>query len=103
MNNINLNQYGWSECLDGFQKLAPTIKELEMNQVDPMDLKQQIKAILGLYRGLLLDAVESEYGDNQVSWRFVRGRLLKLLGDRGLEAALLKIAEYGGTGNKDTA
>ncbi len=48
-------------------------------------LEQDILDAIGFYRGLVLDSVEQEMGLNDERWKFVRGRLLKCFGDRGLQ------------------
>lgn len=53
---------------------------------------EKIKAILDFYRGLVLDAVESEITEIW-RWRPLRSRLLKALGDRGLEGKLLELID----------
>ncbi len=53
---------------------------------------EKIKAILDFYRGLVLDAVEPEITEIW-RWRPLRSRLLKALGDRGLEGKLLELVD----------
>lgn len=60
-----------------------------MNQADQFK-NQQITETMSLYRGLILDAVEIEMSDSK-AWPTTRSRLLKLLGDRGLEGKLRAI------------
>ncbi|WP_413289303.1 hypothetical protein [Bdellovibrio sp. HCB337] len=62
-----------------------------MNQQTPntISLEKQIKEIIDLYRSMILDAVEQELGDSP-NWKFLRGRLLKALGDRGLEGRIIE-------------
>lgn len=50
----------------------------------------QIQEALGRYRSLILDVCEQEMGDSP-RWKFLRSRLLKYLGSRGLEDELTKI------------
>ena len=57
------------------------------------DFPQSQKRILeGLdfYRGLIIDAVEQE-ASNLASWPYLRSRLLKCLGEKGLEGFLKTI------------
>ncbi|MBK8204972.1 MAG: hypothetical protein IPK68_22640 [Bdellovibrionales bacterium] len=44
----------------------------------------QIIETINFYRGLILDLVEVEMAETQ-NWPAVRSRLLRLLGDKGLE------------------
>ena len=60
-----------------------------MNQSAHQKYQQVLEAI-SFYRGLILDAVENELSDTQ-TWPSTRSRLLKLLGDRGLEGKLREI------------
>ncbi len=45
---------------------------------------------LDFYRGLVLDSVEQELGGTE-KWPYLRGRLLKALGDRGLAGRIREI------------
>ncbi len=67
----------------------PIQGRLRMNQIDQFK-NQQITETMSLYRGLILDAVEVEMSDLR-TWPTTRSRLLKLLGDRGLEGKLRDI------------
>jgi len=54
----------------------------------------EIMEIFNLYRGMILDGMELEIEDaNQ--WKKVRSRLLKLLGDRGLEGRIINTLKNG--------
>lgn len=53
-------------------------------------LKRQIIDVVDQYRSMILDPVEQEMGDSP-SWKYVRSRLLKALGDRGLAGRLLEV------------
>lgn len=61
-----------------------------MNQIQTQKLEDNLRATIGLYRGLVLDACEAELA-NQQQWSYLRSRLLKLLGDRGLEGKIFSI------------
>lgn len=50
-------------------------------------LEKGMLEIVDFYRGLILDMVEQELGGDS-NWSFVRGRLLKAMGDRGLSGRL---------------
>lgn len=53
--------------------------------------EEQLLEVIDFYRGLILDSVQSEMRENPEGWKFVRARLLKALGDRGLSGKILKI------------
>lgn len=57
-----------------------------------MDNSQHIKLLetIEFYRGLVLDSVELELGESP-QWKRLRSRLLKILGDRGLEGRINEI------------
>jgi len=57
---------------------------------------RQIIETIGFYRGLLLDSVEHEMGGDP-KWGYLRSRMLKILGDRGLEGRVQEILTQGGT------
>jgi hypothetical protein len=61
-----------------------------VNPIRTQKLDDNLRATIGLYRGLVLDACESELA-NQQQWTYLRSRLLKLLGDRGLEGKIFAI------------
>ncbi|MBL7672062.1 MAG: hypothetical protein JNM39_16360 [Bdellovibrionaceae bacterium] len=52
--------------------------------------QQQVLEAISFYRGLILDAVENELSETQ-AWPSTRSRLLRLLGDRGLEGKVREI------------
>lgn len=59
------------------------------NQVEA----NRIRETFGFYRGLILDLLEQELGDDK-NWSFIRSRILKILSpDRGLEHKILEILE----------
>ena len=51
---------------------------------------QQLIETLNFYRGLIIDTVEVEMCDSK-AWPTTRSRLLRLLGDRGLDGKLREI------------
>lgn len=54
---------------------------------------KQAQEVFGFYRGLILDLLEQELGE-QKNWNFIRSRILKILSqDRGLEFKILEIIE----------
>jgi hypothetical protein len=46
-------------------------------------LEQRLLEAIDQYRSIILDPVQQELGDTP-NWKFLRSRLLKALGDRGL-------------------
>lgn len=60
-------------------------------------LERGLLEILDFYRGLVLDTVEQELGGDG-NWQFVRARLLKAFGDRGLAGRIRELlaVELGG-------
>ena len=65
-------------------------------------LERGLRDTVDFYRGLILDMVEQENGGSS-SWSFLRGRLLKALGDRGLSGRITEVlnAEFGVGGKKN--
>lgn len=58
-------------------------------------LEKDILEAINFYRGLVLDSVEYELGSDDQRWRYIRSRLLKCLGDRGLHGKVLeKFSEH---------
>ena len=53
-------------------------------------LERGLEEVVDFYRGLILDMVEQELGAGD-NWPFMRGRLLKALGDRGLVGRLREV------------
>lgn len=53
-------------------------------------LESRLLEALAFYRGLILDSVEQELG-GEANWPFLRGRLLKSMGDRGLAGRIREI------------
>lgn len=60
-------------------------------------IEKNIKETISFYRAIILDLVEQECGE-QKNWKFIRGRLLKALGESGLEGRLISIIknDFGG-------
>jgi hypothetical protein len=54
------------------------------------DRLERVIEVVDFYRGMVLDIAEHELGTAD-SWHFVRGRLLKALGDRGLTGKIRDI------------
>lgn len=52
---------------------------------------QQTTEIIDFYRGLILDAIEDGVEPDQ--WKRLRPRLLKALGDRGLEGKIREVID----------
>lgn len=55
------------------------------------NLSKKASEIIDFYRGLIIDAVESDVTKEQ--WAKIRPRLLKAMGDRGLEKKILDLLE----------
>ena len=55
--------------------------------------------VAGFYRGMVLDACEQELADSP-RWQFLRSRLLKIFGERGLQQKILEIMS-GQSGGRD--
>ena len=53
---------------------------------------EKINKIVDLYRGFILDIVEQECGESP-RWQFIRNRLLRYLGQSGLQGKLFSILE----------
>lgn len=53
-----------------------------------MNTNEKVIEIVSFYRGAIMDAVEFEMGQGSDEWRALRPRLLKLLGQGGLERKL---------------
>lgn len=53
-------------------------------------LEERMLEVTDFYRGFVMDIAEQELGSNE-NWQFVRGRLLKALGDRGLVGKLREV------------
>jgi hypothetical protein len=58
-------------------------------QTQSKQLKELLE-MLGFYRGMVLDACEQEMGESP-RWAFLRSRLLKIFGQRGMEEKIIKI------------
>ncbi len=53
-------------------------------------LERHLIETVDYYRGLCLDLAEQQFGGTD-EWPFVRARLLKLWGDRGLTGRLIEV------------
>ena len=65
--------------------------------MDAKNSKQfkEIQRAIGFCRGHILDSCELEIG-GQPNWRFFRSRILKLLGESGLEGNIAEILNASG-------
>lgn len=63
---------------------------MENNETVGVRLDRRLSEVIDFYRGLILDAVEQELGA-EPNWPFLRGRLLKSMGDRGLAGKVREI------------
>lgn len=53
-------------------------------------LERRLLEVVDQYRSMILDPVEQEIGDSP-SWTYLRSRLLKALGDRGLAGRIREV------------
>ena len=74
---------------NGSSSSASRNSEDKMNSISSIQL-EQVKAWVNFYRGQVLDLVEQELADSP-QWPFVRNKLLKIFGDRGLEEKVISI------------
>ena len=58
-------------------------------------LIKNIKELVGFYRGMTIDAVEQEMEKSPEWQQYIRPRLLKIFGDRGLEGKLIALIQGG--------
>lgn len=72
-----------------------------MDQILNHEQKEKIIRVVDFYRGMILDAVEAEVGELS-NWKYLRGRLLKLLGHSGLEGKIQEILDevHSGVGHE---
>jgi hypothetical protein len=56
------------------------------------NLENTICEVVDFYRGFVLDTVEQEIGGSS-NWLFIRARLLKALGDRGLIGRIREVIQ----------
>ena len=59
---------------------------------DRETVSRQILTAIDFYRGLVLDSCEAELSEGN-SWRFIRARILKAFGDKGLSGSVLSILD----------
>lgn len=53
-------------------------------------LENRLLEVIDHYRSMILDPVEQELGDSP-SWKYLRSRLLKAMGDRGLAGRVREV------------
>ena len=63
---------------------------MKSTEVQKNRLEQGLLEVIDFYRGIILDAVEQNFGGDD-DWPFLRKRLLKALGDRGLSGRITEI------------
>ncbi len=56
------------------------------------NLERRLLEVVDQYRSMIMDPIEQELGDNP-NWMYIRSRLLKALGDRGLSGRITEILE----------
>ena len=64
-----------------------------MKSVTSLEI-EQIRSWINYYRGQTIDTIEQEMSGSP-KWPYVRNRLLKIFGDRGLEEKVLSILSPG--------
>lgn len=55
-------------------------------------VSRQILTAIDFYRSLILDSCEAELSESK-SWRFIRARILKAFGDKGLSGRVTSILD----------
>jgi len=63
-----------------------------MKDTELDNLERNILDIIDHYRGHILDPIEQELGDSP-SWKFLRSKILKALGDRGLSGRIREVIQ----------
>lgn len=58
--------------------------------VNKDELQRKLMDVVDQYRSMILDPVEQEMGDSP-NWKYIRSRLLKALGDRGLGGRIYEV------------
>ena len=53
-------------------------------------LERRLLDVIDQYRSMILDPIEQELGSNP-NWKYLRGRLLKALGDRGISGRIVEV------------
>ena len=53
-------------------------------------LERRLLDVIDQYRSMILDPIEQEVGSHP-NWKYLRGRLLKALGDRGMSGRITEI------------
>lgn len=61
--------------------------------IDNTGIAEQAIRALGFYRRLIIDSLEQDLIDSP-NWKYVRGRVLRALGENGLEGQLRNILNY---------
>ena len=62
-------------------------------------LERVLMDVIDQYRSMIMDPIEQELGESP-NWKYLRSRLLKALGDRGLSGRVREIlnTEFGNEG-----
>jgi hypothetical protein len=54
------------------------------------EILRQLLEVVSFYKGIVLDSVEQACGED-TNWTYIRSRLLKAFGDRGMEGRIREI------------
>jgi hypothetical protein len=74
--------------------LSSPFKEKKMqSQITKYQLERRLLELVDHYRSLIIDPIEQEIGST-LGWPYVRSRLLKALGDRGLAGQIQEILNH---------
>lgn len=70
-----------------------------MDTVKRQSIERRILEVVDQYRSMILDPVEQEMGGSP-SWKYLRGRLLKAFGERGIQGRIREVldSEIGASG-----
>ena len=65
--------------------------------INKEQLERRLLDVVDQYRSMILDPIEQEVGQSP-NWSYLRSRLLKALGDRGLAGRIREVlnSEFGG-------
>jgi hypothetical protein len=66
--------------------------QMETTKLNHKRLERRLLEVIDQYRSMILDPVEQELGSSP-NWRYLRSRLLKALGERGLSGRVIEILE----------
>lgn len=61
-----------------------------MSAINKDHLERRLLDVVDQYRSMILDPVEQAVGDSQ-EWKYLRSRILKAMGDRGLAGRIREV------------